>query len=117
VVRRLGRLHVAEVRPAAPGFARAVRALPGIRFVERVRSRRSAVDPALFLAPSFGAPYEWQFQATHEDAVPAAVLHAASSVTIAVVDTGADLAAPDLAAKSPAAYNVRTGTRGVNDTN
>src|SRR5712691_7203555 len=51
VVRRLGPLHVAEVRPAAPGFARAVRALPGIRFVARIRSRRSAVDPALFLAP------------------------------------------------------------------
>lgn len=117
VLRRLGALRVAEVRPTAPGFARAVRLLPGIRFVERLRPRRSSVDPALFLAPSVGAAYEWQFQATHADAVPAAVLQAASSVTIAVVDTGADFTAPDLAAKSPRAHNVRTGTAGVNDTN
>jgi subtilisin family serine protease len=85
--------------------------------VEHLHPRRSAVDPALFLAPSFGAPYEWQFQATHADAVPASVASAASSITIAVVDTGADLSAPDLAAKSPRSYNVRTGTAKVNDTN
>jgi subtilisin family serine protease len=36
---------------------------------------------------------------------------------IAVVDTGADLSAPDLAAKSPRTFNVRTGRRDVTDTN
>ncbi len=117
VLRRLNALHIAEVRPAEPGFARAVRRLDGIRFVERARPRSSAVEPALFLASPFGVPYEWEFQATHADAVPAAVLQAASSVTIAVIDTGADLAAPDLAAKSPGSYNVRTGTAAVSDTN
>jgi subtilisin family serine protease len=34
-----------------------------------------------------------------------------------VIDTGADLGAPDLAAKDPAAYNTRTGTGDVSDTN
>jgi len=42
-------------------------------------------------------------------------LQAASSVTIAVIDTGADLRAPDLAAKTPRAYNVRNGTADVRD--
>src|SRR5207302_1815628 len=34
------------------------------------------------------------------------VLRAASAVTIAVVDTGADVTAPDIAAKSPVMWNV-----------
>lgn len=117
VLRRVDALRVAVVRPAGPGFARAVARLPGIRFAERIHPRRSQVDPALFLTSSFGTPYEWQFQATHADAVPQAVLSAASSITIAVVDTGADLSAPDLAAKSPHSYNARTGTTNVRDTN
>jgi subtilisin family serine protease len=116
VLRRLPALGIAEVQTDAPGFARAVSSLPGIRFVERLRPRRSAIDPALFLAPSFGAPYEWQFQATHANAVPASVLRAASAVTIAIVDSGADLAAPDIAAKLPQAYNVLTGDAAVRDT-
>jgi subtilisin family serine protease len=117
VLRVVPALRLAEVRPSAAGFARAVRGLPGIRFVERLRPRRSVAEPALFLSSSLGAPYEWQYQATHADTVPAAVLQAASSVTIAVVDTGADLRAPDLAAKAPRTYNVRTGTADVRDLN
>ena len=117
VVRVLKALHVVEVRPAATGFAAAVRRLRGIRFVERVRPRGSTNDPALVLSTSPGLPYEWQYQAAHADAVPVQVLRAASSVTIAVIDTGADLRAPDLAAKSPRTYNVRNGTAEVRDTN
>lgn len=117
VVRKLRALRVAEVVPAAYGFARDLRGAPGIRFVEGVRPRRSAAEPALLSASPFGVPYEWQYQATRADQVPAAVLRAASAVTIAVVDTGADLRAPDLAAKAPHAYNVRTGTAEITDTN
>src|ERR1700724_415619 len=95
VLRRLPELRVAEVQRYAPSFARALPSLPGIRFVERLRPRRPAIDPALFPAPSFGAPYEWQFQATHANEAPASVLRAASAVTIAIIDSGADLAAPD----------------------
>jgi subtilisin family serine protease len=116
VLRRVSPLHVAEVRSAEPGFASGLRKLPGIRFVQGVRARRSDAEPALTLT-SWGAPYEWQFVATHADAVPTAVLQAASSVTIAVIDTGADLGAPDLAAKSPRAYNIRTGSPIVTDIN
>ena len=45
-----------------------------------------------------------------------AVLRAASAITIAVIDTGADVTAPDLAAKAPTVYNQRTGTSDVRDT-
>jgi subtilisin family serine protease len=77
--------------------------------------RRAAADPALSAASPVGAPYEWQFQATHADEVPAAVMQAASSITIAVIDSGADLTAPDLAAKTPEAFNVRSGSTDVVD--
>jgi subtilisin family serine protease len=47
--------------------------------------------------------------------VPDDVRRAAATVTIAVVDTGADLALPELAAKKVIAHNAVTGTRSVTD--
>jgi subtilisin family serine protease len=109
VARVLPGLHVAEVRGR-------VRGGPGIRFVQRLTSRSTAAEPAL--VPASGAsPLEWQFDAAHVSGVPDWVLRAAAGITIAVVDTGADLAAPDLAAKTPGAFNVRTGTANIRDTN
>jgi subtilisin family serine protease len=61
------------------------------------------------------SPDAWQLGVIHEDAVPDAVLHAAASIRIAVIDTGADLSAPAIATKRPAAYNVRTRTTDVRD--
>lgn len=60
---------------------------------------------------------EWQVRATRADLVPEPVLRAAAAITIAVVDTGADVTAPDLAAKTPATWNTRTGTTDIRDTN
>jgi len=45
----------------------------------------------------------------------AAVLGPAQPVTIAVVDTGANVRVPEIAAKRPATYDVRTGGRDVRD--
>lgn len=59
----------------------------------------------------------WQLQATHTTGVPADVLHEAAAVTIGIVDTGADVTAPELAARNPATWNTRTGTTDVRDTN
>src|SRR4051812_33347501 len=99
-----------------PGGAGAlVRRSAGIRYVEPVHARVEAAEPALFSSPAVGTPYEWQFAAAHVDAVPESVLRAASAVTIAVIDTGADLTAPDLAAKSPRTHNLRTGKTDVED--
>jgi Subtilase family len=117
VVRRLRPIRVAEVRSADGQFAACVRRSPGIRFVQLVRSRESAIEPALITLPGFAAPFEWEFGAAHEDLVPQAVLRAAASVTIAIVDTGADLTAPDLAAKQPRTYNLRLGSSDVRDLN
>ena len=117
VVRRLPALHVAEV--SAPEPARAatlLRGAPGIRFVERPAARSSLVEPAVSLAASDpGEGWEWQYHATQADAVPEVVLRAAARVRIAVIDTGADVAAPDLAAKKPRRHNARTGTADVRD--
>jgi hypothetical protein len=117
VVRLVPRLHVAEVRPRVNGFAAGARRIVGISYVERVLARSFSSEPALFPTTSSGTPYEWQFAATHEDAVPPDVLRAAGAVKIAVIDTGADLTAPDLAAKSPWTYNIFTGGPDIRDIN
>jgi subtilisin family serine protease len=119
VVRNLPGLHAAELRPLSDParFATALAARPGIEFVQPLVSRRSAVvaEPSLAGAPNAAA--EWQFAAAGETAVPDDVLQAAAGVTIAVVDTGADLSAPDLSAKAPLAHDVRTGSEDVRDGN
>jgi subtilisin family serine protease len=117
VVRRIPALGVAEIRTSLQGFAARARRLPGIRSVQRIRVRRSATEPALLVPPGLGSAYEWQFADTRANAVPAWVLRAASSVTIAVIDTGADVNAPDLAAKSPQTYDIHTGGFDVTDAN
>ena len=118
VVRTLPRLRVAEVEtPPSALLSRA-----GIDYVETVTRRVSAAEPALApwtssSAPFANAPFEWQWAATRANAVPASVLRAARAITIAVVDTGADLSAPDLRSKAPEAYSVVNGTTNVRDRN
>jgi subtilisin family serine protease len=118
VVRTIPGLRIAEVRTASPAAAGRLRSAPGIRFVQRTASRRSVAEPGVTLASMTPRTvWEWQSRATHADAVAPAVLRAASSVTIAVVDTGADLTAPDIAAKSPLTFNTRAGSADVRDSN
>src|SRR4051794_236359 len=94
VVTRVPALHLAEVRA---GSAASLRARPGIRWVERARLRTHASEPALVPWAANAEVPEWQYAATRVDLVPAWISRAASSVTIAVVDTGADVTAPDIA--------------------
>jgi subtilisin family serine protease len=117
LVRHIPALRVATVRPQGDvaRFAAAIDAEPGILRVERASARRSLVEPAL--ASFSTAPFQWQYAAVRADQVPAAVAQAARGITIAVVDTGADLAAPDLAAKPTLAYSVRTRRAKVTDAN
>ena len=117
IVRVLPKLHVAEVRSHTADFAATALHMRGVDYVEHLVSRTPRSEPALFPTASSGMPYEWQFSATHEDAVPAAVSRAAGAVKIAVIDTGADLSAPDLSAKSPWTYNLSTGGPDVRDLN
>lgn len=116
VVRRLPDLRSVEVRPRNPSeFATAVSSLPGIDAVEAPVPRYPASEPALSAMYSPGVPFEWQYAATNVDQVPTAVLQAARSLTIAVIDTGADLTAPDLAAKQWTSHDVFTGGSDVKD--
>jgi subtilisin family serine protease len=119
VLQRIKPLHVATIRPlgSVPAFAAALSREPGIRYVERAAPRQSAAEPALGVPLARTAAFEWQYAATRVDSVPDWVRRAAGSVTIAVIDTGADLSAPDLAAKSPGAYNVLNTSDDVRDAN
>lgn len=117
VVRRIPALGVALLRPAGDSarFAREIAREPGITRVERTATRRSKAEPSLTTSPQ--PVFQWQYAATHSDLVPEAVTHATAGITIAVIDTGADLAAPDLAAKTPLSYNVRAQGAAVSDPN
>jgi serine protease len=59
----------------------------------------------------------WQYDATGLTRVPAGDLQLAAPVTVAVIDTGADLASPDLAGRQVSGYAVRTRSRDVSDPN
>lgn len=113
VLRRLPRIRIAEITGSLR-VAELLAGAPGISFLERPATRRRAAEPGLARANVRGA-FEWQYAATHADTVPESVLRAASAITIAVIDTGADLGAPDLAAKSPFAFDTRTQAEDVAD--
>jgi subtilisin family serine protease len=118
VVRRIGALRVAALLPQGnvERYARLIGAEPGIVRVDRTAKRVSRAEPALF-SPQAGLPYQWQYAAVHADHVPAAVAQAAAGLTIAVIDTGADLGAPDLSAKAPQTFSVRKRLPDVPDAN
>ena len=118
VVRRIGALRVAALLPQGniERYARLVGAEPGIVRVERTTMRVSRAEPALFSRQP-GLPYQWQYSAVHADQVPAAVAQAAAGLTIGVIDTGADLGAPDLSAKAPQTFSVRKRLSDVPDAN
>jgi subtilisin family serine protease len=108
IVHRLPQLGAVAVDPEMhrDHFAAGVSALPGITFVNGLRARNFHSEPALVAAFRPGLPYEWQYVATRTNEVPETVLRAAAGVKIAVVDTGADLRHPDLAAKSPETWDI-----------
>ncbi|MGH2921878.1 MAG: S8 family peptidase [Gaiellaceae bacterium] len=108
VVRRLPQLKAVAVDPLMhrDHFAAVVSEQPGITFVSGLRTRRFHTEPALTAVFRPGLPYEWQYVATRANEVPEPVLRAAAGVKIAVIDTGADVRHPDLAAKSPETWDV-----------
>ncbi|HEY6961619.1 MAG TPA: S8 family serine peptidase [Gaiellaceae bacterium] len=113
VVRRIDALHIAEVRVRDRAAEVRLGDRPGVRFVTRLVPRHDSGDPAF----SGGglATAEWQWTASHADRVPSWVQRAASSIRIAVVDTGADLSVPSLAPKNATAWSVTTDSTSVRD--
>jgi subtilisin family serine protease len=108
IVRRLPHLHAVEVDPDAHRdlFAAGVSEQRGIASVDGLVRRSPQSEPALAALFRPGLPYEWQYVATRANLVPEAVLRAAASVKVAIVDTGADVTHPDLAAKAPETYDI-----------
>jgi subtilisin family serine protease len=62
-----------------------------------------------------GTAWEWQWDAARVGEVPDTVLRAAARVKIAVIDSGADLSAPDVADKAPETWSVLSRSRRVTD--
>ena len=112
VTLRIGALHEAVVITRDIG---ALRARPGIVWARRTVTRASLANAPAFVAMPLPLVPEWQFAATRANIVPASVQRAASKITIAVIDTGADVSAPDIAAKSPIAYSAVSGDSTVTD--
>jgi thermitase len=86
------------------------------RVVKPVQRRALTVDePALAETYQPGIAWEWQWADSRIGEVPDWVLRAAASVRIAVVDSGADVNAPDLADKSPRTWSVLSRSTRVRD--
>lgn len=73
----------------------------------------AALVPGLVSTPS-GA-YEWQHAAVGENRVAPAILRSARAVTIAIVDTGADLSSPVIRGKVSSTVNIVDPAAGVTD--
>jgi subtilisin family serine protease len=101
VVRTIPELHAAVVqgRGAAPVLRRAL----------------EVHEPAL--EPGFlpGVAWEWQWDAAQMDAVPDDVMRAASRIKIAVIDSGADLRAPDISDRRPKTWSILSHSGRVRD--
>ncbi len=123
----VGYRSTADLAALERSGARVVRTLPALRsaLVETNRPlagprpvfrRALTVDePALAETYLPGIAWEWQWEAARVGEVPDWALRAASSVTVAVIDSGADLRAPDLADKSPATWSVLNRSHKVRD--
>jgi subtilisin family serine protease len=108
----LARLHVVRRIPA---LHEAV--VEGVRGTAPVLRRAQSVDaPALADTYLPGTAWEWQWRSANMDAVPDQVLRDASRVTIAVIDSGADLTAPNVRDKSPRTWSVLSHSSRVRDT-
>jgi len=108
---------------------------PGVRIVRRLPALRSAVvetssavgqqpvlrraltvdEPALEKTFLPGIAWEWQWDAAHMAEVPDDALRSAAAVKIAVIDSGADLGAPDVGDKHPGTWSVLSRSGGVRD--
>jgi subtilisin family serine protease len=90
----------------------AVALLPGWAHGGRVE--RSATIAAS--GPPTAAAPGWSWSVTHEDLVPAWLRAAASRITIAIVDTGADTTAPALTGRATQTWDVTSDTPAARDT-
>ena len=117
IVSRVPALRTVAVRPSgdAASFASDVAGARGIDFVQAPVPRRPLVEPGLAPAAVPGGTYQWQYALTGADRVPERVARSAFSVRIGIVDSGADVTAPDIESKRPVTYNAIDNSRDVSD--
>src|SRR6188472_1145721 len=104
VVRTLPELRIAVVKSRHPVGAQPV-----------LRRALTVDEPALAETYQPGVAWEWQWDDARVNEVPDWVLRAAASVKVAVIDSGADVNAPDLADKSPRTWSVLSRSTRVRD--
>ena len=104
IVRRLPALHSAVVETSSAVGQRPV-----------LRRALSVDEPALEKTFLPGIAWEWQWDAAHMAEVPDDALRSAAAVKIAVIDSGADLDAPDVGDKHPGTWSVLSRTGKVRD--
>jgi subtilisin family serine protease len=116
----------AELAALEASGARVLRTLPALRSAvvetsrlvgERPVLRRAQIvdEPALAKTYLPGVAWEWQWSAARMGDVPDWVLRAAAGVKIAVIDSGADLGAPDVRDKVPQTWSVLSRSHRVRD--
>lgn len=112
VTLRVDALREAVVRTRDIG---ALRARPGIVWAHATVTRARMADSPVFAPLPPPLVPEWQFTAVRANIVPVSIRRAASKITIAIIDTGADVSAPALAAKSLRTFDVLSGSPTVTD--
>jgi subtilisin family serine protease len=103
--------------PSGPALVRALGRDPRVAYIERDRRLRAAVDPfdSVDLMPGgSGIKFTWAYDAV--GAAPAlAAAGGGSRRTVGVVDTGVDVAHPELAGQVARAYDIFSGGGTVTD--
>jgi subtilisin family serine protease len=112
----IGPLRVLVLRTYRPARLLArLRGRPGVDAVARSTVLRPADDTETDIDPGTGIPYSWAYDAVDAGAAIAAV-GGGSSFPVGIVDTGVDVAAPDLAGRiSALRYDAATGGDDVTD--
>ena len=115
-VELIGPLRVLVIRTRRPAALIArLRGRAGVAAVARATVMRPADDTETDVDPGTGIPYSWAYDAVNAGPAIAAV-GGGSSFPIGVVDTGVDLAAPDLAGRiSALRYDTASGGDNVTD--